>query len=117
MVAGMIAQRSSPVERLNREVRELREAVERGPAESDEEQRRALESMMAEMREKEKLLASFRPLDAVLAAVHLHGLAGDLARERMGEPSLIATDLLGTLPAAFEAAQERALEKFVRISG
>jgi len=117
MMAGMTAQGFSPAEALAREVRALREAIESGPAEPDEQQQRALEPMMAEMREKEKLLASFRPLDAVLAAVYLHGLAGDIARERMGEASLIATDLLATLPAAFEAVQERALEKFVRISG
>jgi NAD(P)H-hydrate epimerase len=39
--------------------------------------------------------------DAVLAAVHLHGLAGDVAAESMGEHSLIATDLVGALPEAF----------------
>jgi NAD(P)H-hydrate epimerase len=117
MVAGMVAQRSSPAATLSREVRELREAIERGPAEPSEEQRRALEPMMAHMREKEDLLDAIRPVDAVLEAVHLHGLAGDVARERMGEDSMVATDLLTALPEAFERAGKRAQEEFVRISG
>ncbi len=44
---------------------------------------------------------------AVIAAVHLHGLAGDVARERMGEHSMVATDLLKALPEAFRRVQER----------
>jgi NAD(P)H-hydrate epimerase len=52
----------------------------------------------------------------VLAAVHLHGLAGDLARDELGEHSLIATDLLRFLPHAFRVAGERAGDRFVRIS-
>lgn len=40
-------------------------------------------------------------LDHVVAAVYLHGLAGDLAAAEKGEESLIATDLLPQLPAAF----------------
>jgi NAD(P)H-hydrate epimerase len=39
--------------------------------------------------------------EAVVAAVYLHGLAGDIAREHLGEHSLIATDLLTYLPRAF----------------
>jgi NAD(P)H-hydrate epimerase len=42
-----------------------------------------------------------QPFEAVLAAVHLHGLAGDVMRERVGEHSLIATDLLRGMPDAF----------------
>ena len=38
---------------------------------------------------------------AVLAAVRLHGLAGDVMRESVGEHSLVATDLLRGLPSAF----------------
>jgi NAD(P)H-hydrate epimerase len=45
-------------------------------------------------------LDSFR---AAQLAVHVHGLAGDLARDALGEVSLIATDLLDYLPAAFQA--------------
>jgi NAD(P)H-hydrate epimerase len=56
-----------------------------------------------------------RVLDAVVAAVHLHGLAGDVARESMGEHSLVATDLLKALPDAFSRVREAAREKLVRI--
>jgi ADP-dependent NAD(P)H-hydrate dehydratase len=42
-----------------------------------------------------------KPFAAVQLAVYLHGLAGDLARDRLGEVSLIATDILEQLPAAF----------------
>lgn len=48
---------------------------------------------------------------AVLAAVHLHGLAGDVMRETVGEYSLVATDLLLGLPEAFRRTRERAREK------
>jgi ADP-dependent NAD(P)H-hydrate dehydratase len=39
--------------------------------------------------------------DAARLAAHLHGLAGDLARDELGEVAMIATDVLGHLPAAF----------------
>ncbi|MGH9556591.1 MAG: NAD(P)H-hydrate dehydratase [Terriglobales bacterium] len=52
----------------------------------------------------------------VLAAVHLHGLAGDLARDQLGEHSMTATDLLRFLPQAFRTAGERTRDRFVRIS-
>jgi NAD(P)H-hydrate epimerase len=50
---------------------------------------------------------------AVLAAVHLHGLAGDVMLESVGEHSMVATDLLRGLPEAFWRAQRTAQEKFV----
>jgi hydroxyethylthiazole kinase-like uncharacterized protein yjeF len=56
-------------------------------------------------------------LFAVLAAVHLHGLAGDVMREKVGEHSLVATDLLQGLPQAFQRTREAAREKLVRWSG
>ena len=45
---------------------------------------------------------------AVCAAVHLHGLAGDVMRESVGEHSMVATDLLHGLPEAFRRARESA---------
>jgi hydroxyethylthiazole kinase-like uncharacterized protein yjeF len=54
--------------------------------------------------------------DAVIAAVYLHGLAGDVACESMGEQSLVATDLLQALPEAFRRVREAAQDKVVRIS-
>lgn len=44
--------------------------------------------------------AAFSSLDALRAAVHVHGLAGDLAAERVGLRALIASDLIDELPAA-----------------
>jgi hydroxyethylthiazole kinase-like uncharacterized protein yjeF len=41
------------------------------------------------------------PGEALAAAVYLHGLAGDVAAERVGEESLIARDVIGALPEAF----------------
>ncbi len=54
------------------------------------------------------------PLAAV-AAVYLHGLAGDVAAETMGEHSLVATDLLAALPEAFRRATHGAKESATRI--
>jgi hydroxyethylthiazole kinase-like uncharacterized protein yjeF len=56
-----------------------------------------------------------RVSDAVIAAVYLHGLAGDVARETMGEHSLIATDLLTSLPEAFRRTRQAALRPSVTI--
>jgi ADP-dependent NAD(P)H-hydrate dehydratase / NAD(P)H-hydrate epimerase len=56
-----------------------------------------------------------RIAEAVIAAVHLHGLAGDVARESMGEHSLVATDLLTALPEAFRRTRQAARESLVTI--
>ncbi|HEY2383899.1 MAG TPA: NAD(P)H-hydrate dehydratase [Terriglobia bacterium] len=45
-------------------------------------------------------LGSF--IERLCLAVYLHGLAGDLAAEELGEESLVATDLLRFLPKAWE---------------
>jgi NAD(P)H-hydrate epimerase len=45
------------------------------------------------------------PFAAAQLGVFLHGRAGDLARDRLGEVSLIATDLLDFLPAAIRQLQ------------
>lgn len=42
------------------------------------------------------------PFDAAQLGVYLHGLAGDLAAAALGQTSLIASDLLDFLPAAFQ---------------
>ncbi|MBC8874350.1 MAG: NAD(P)H-hydrate dehydratase [Planctomycetes bacterium] len=41
------------------------------------------------------------PFEAAQLGVHLHGLAGDLAAERLGQTSMIAKDLADHLPEAF----------------
>jgi NAD(P)H-hydrate epimerase len=51
------------------------------------------------------LIAAFlgqklEPFAAAQLGVHLHGLAGDLVRDDLGEVSLIASDLLDYLPRA-----------------
>ena len=44
------------------------------------------------------------PYDAACLGVHLHGKAGDIAARKVGQVSLMATDLLGSLPEAFRKA-------------
>jgi ADP-dependent NAD(P)H-hydrate dehydratase / NAD(P)H-hydrate epimerase len=56
-----------------------------------------------------------RVLEAVCAAVHLHGLAGDVACESIGEHSLVATDLLAGLPEAIRRTQDAARVAITRI--
>lgn len=55
-------------------------------------------------------------LRGVIAAVHLHGLAGDVASEKTGEQSLIATDLLAGLPEAFRRTRESAQRGSVELT-
>jgi NAD(P)H-hydrate epimerase len=45
-----------------------------------------------------------RALEATALAVYLHGLAGDLASESLGENCMVATDLVRFLPQAFAQA-------------
>ena len=47
------------------------------------------------------LAQGLEPLAAARLAVHVHGVAGDLAAAKTGEISLIASDLLQQLPSAF----------------
>jgi len=50
-------------------------------------------------------------LEATALAVYLHGLAGDLASECIGENSLVATDLVRFLPEAFAQMRNRKSEE------
>jgi len=47
------------------------------------------------------------PFDAARLGVHVHGLAGDLAAENLGQVSLIASDLIDYLPTAFQSLADR----------
>jgi NAD(P)H-hydrate epimerase len=42
------------------------------------------------------------PATAMCASVYLHGSAGDIAVERVGEESLVARDVIAALPEAFK---------------
>ncbi len=44
------------------------------------------------------LAQGLAPVDAAVASVYLHGLAGDEAAARIGEAGLVATDLLDEIP-------------------
>lgn len=69
------------------------------------------------------MLAQFpeRAVEAVIAAVYLHGRAGDLAcgarpfRYGKGEQSLVATDLIDSLHLAFRDARSSAQKAWVEI--
>lgn len=46
------------------------------------------------------------PLDAARLGVYVHGLAGDLAAERLGQISLTSRDLVAYLPEAFQRIRQ-----------
>ena len=48
------------------------------------------------------LAQGYLPAEAVQLGVYLHGLAGDLAADALGEESLMASDIIAYLPAAFK---------------
>jgi len=48
------------------------------------------------------LSQKYKPLDAALLGVFLHGLAGDLASNELSEHSLIASDIIRYLPYAYK---------------
>jgi len=52
------------------------------------------------------LAQGYEPLEAALLAVHLHGLAGNLAAAERGDIAVAAGDLVDFLPAAFRALAE-----------
>ena len=58
-----------------------------------------------------------RVIEAVMGAVYLHGLAGDVACEFTGEQSLVATDLIRALPEAMRSVREDAKSPVVRLPG
>jgi NAD(P)H-hydrate epimerase len=49
------------------------------------------------------LAQGMAPGDAARAGVFIHGLAGDLASEAVGERAMSTSDLIGHLGAAFAA--------------
>ena len=48
------------------------------------------------------LAGGYKATDAARLAVYVHGLAGDIAADRLGQTSLMASDIIDALPEAFE---------------
>ncbi len=48
------------------------------------------------------LAQGLNPLNASILGVYMHGMAGDIAASEKGEYSLIASDIIDSLPAAFK---------------
>lgn len=70
-------------------------------------------SVQTKAAQTKRMKAQDAILQAVCAAVYLHGFAGDVMLEEVGEHSMVATDLLRGLPRAFAQAQRRVNEKLV----
>ena len=49
-----------------------------------------------------------RGTDAAVSGVFIHGLAGDMAKAKYGEMSLMATDIIRALPLALRRVQSGA---------
>ncbi|SMC45192.1 NAD(P)H-hydrate dehydratase [Moheibacter sediminis] len=49
-----------------------------------------------------QLAKGFEALNAAVFGVYLHGLAGDLAKEQLGEESLMASDIINYIPVAYK---------------
>ena len=68
----------------------------------------AMQPLFDRLRRYGAELGKAHTLVPILAGVYLHGLAGDLAAERLGQHSLVATSLLKFLPDAFRLARRLA---------
>lgn len=53
------------------------------------------------------LAQQYPPEDAALLGMYLHGLAGDLAKEKLGETALIASDITENLGSAFLTMEQQ----------
>ncbi len=53
------------------------------------------------------LAQGYEPSSAAILGIYVHGLAGDLAAERVGQEALIASDIIENLGAAFKKIQKK----------
>ncbi len=53
------------------------------------------------------LAQRYTPLHAALAGVYIHGLAGDIARDKNGEEAMIASDIINNLGPAFSSLKTK----------
>jgi NAD(P)H-hydrate epimerase len=51
------------------------------------------------------LCQGLEPFDAARLGTHVQGLAGDLAASELGAVSMMASDLIDFLPAAFQTCR------------
>lgn len=49
-----------------------------------------------------QIAKGFSVLDAAIFGTYLHGLSGDIAKEHLGEESLVASDIINYLPVAYK---------------
>ena len=52
------------------------------------------------------LARGYKPQDACIVGVYLHGLAGDMAVQDLGEESMVASDIIRYLSRAFKRLKE-----------
>lgn len=53
------------------------------------------------------LSQGYNPLQACMLGVYLHGLAGDIAAEKISQEAMQATDIIGNLGAAFKVTEKK----------
>lgn len=51
------------------------------------------------------LAQGLKPFDALILGVYIHGLAGDLASEKLGENSMMASDIISNISNAFKSTR------------
>ena len=52
------------------------------------------------------LAQGYKPSEAAIAAVYIHGLAGDIASEKTGYESLIASDIIYNIGNSFKQIRQ-----------
>ena len=59
------------------------------------------------------LARGYKQADACMIGMYVHGLAGDIAAERLGQESLTSGDIVNFLPNAFKYMYDRGKEENV----